>query len=159
MEKPRWKYEVPFGSLNTIQIPSVPLPESPSSPALRCPWRAGVERMTWGALVCPGGEPQTQCSSMLKAMRAAGPRGQAPTTAGVAWAERAAEREQVARSCPPKALEAPARRLRALAEGPGTRRGSETRSAPQGGSGCRGGASGPGGVPATQAQVWGTYVA
>lgn len=121
MEKPRWKYEVPFGSLNTIQIPSVPLPESPSSPALRCPWRAGVERMTWGALVCPGGEPQTQCSSMLKAMRAAGPRGQAPITAGVAWAERAAEREQVARSCPLKALEAPARRLRALAEGPGTR--------------------------------------
>lgn len=46
MEKPRWKYEVPFGSLNTIQIPSVPLPESPSSPALRRPWRAGVERMT-----------------------------------------------------------------------------------------------------------------
>lgn len=43
MEKSKWKYKVPFGSLNTIQIPSVLLPESPSSPALRQE-RAGVER-------------------------------------------------------------------------------------------------------------------
>lgn len=92
-------------------------------------------------------------------MRAAGLRGPAPTTAGVAWAESAAEGEQAARSRPPKAPEAPARRLRALAEGPGTHQGSKARSAPQGGSGCRGGASGPGGVPAMQAQIWRTYEA